>query len=261
MFTHATESRLYVELRGEGSAVVFVHGLGGTSAIWFAQAEAVSARYRTVTYDWRGSGLSDKPHTAYSFESWAEEAAELCRELGITSAAFVGHSMAAAIVITLAARFPDLVRSIALLGPVIKLGEAGMTAIRGRADRIRKEGMPAVVDAIPQGALSPESRSADPALHGLFRAMLLANDPECYALHCEALLASQADPLVEQVRAPALLIAGECDPTAPPAAVFQLAERLRQPRVEVVAGAGHAMQLDQAARVNGILLDFLDQHS
>jgi len=260
MFTELGTHKVYYEQRGEGKAVVFVHGLGGTGSVWFAQASGIPG-YRTVTYDWLGSGNSAKPRQVYSVGAWADEAKALCDHLGISRAVFVGHSLGCAVVTTIAARYPDLVSSLALLGPVLRLPETAHDAIRNRAALVRSDGMAAVVDTIPLGALSPATRESRPEVHGLFRAMLLANDAECYAAHCEALLGAEADEEIGNVRVPVLLLAGDSDPTAPLKAVSELASRFTNSRLAVIPNAGHAMQLDNPAAVNHALSEFFANNS
>jgi pimeloyl-ACP methyl ester carboxylesterase len=140
---------------------------------------------------------------------------------------------------------------------VMKLGPAGVEAIAARAAAVRRQGMSAVVDAIPQSALAPATRSGNPAVYALFRAMLLAHDPESYAAHCEALLRLDATNRMAGVRMPVLLIAGDSDPTAPATAVEDLARRFPDARTVTITGAAHAMQLDQPERVSEALREFL----
>jgi len=257
MFTRVNGESIYYESRGEGDTLVFIHGLGGVGSIYFPMAQLLSDRYRTVLYDWSGSGASSRPRKPYSVESWAQEAKGLCDNLGIGSAAFIGHSMGCAVAVTIAALYPGLAKAVALLGPVTKLPETAVGAIRDRAAKVRAEGMAPLADVLPNGALAQSTRDSNPAVHALFRAMLLSNDPECYALHCEALLAANATALIPDVRCPALLLAGDADPTAPGAAVQDLAKGFANGRVVIVEKAGHAMQIDQPVALTETLRSFL----
>jgi pimeloyl-ACP methyl ester carboxylesterase len=246
----------YLESRGQGEAVLFIHGLGGTCSIWFPQAESLASQFRTVVYDWRGSGSSDKPEAPYSVEAWADEAAQLCAALGISRAGVVGHSLGAAVVITLAAKHPDLVAAAALAGPVTKLPEGAVGVIRDRAAKVLADGMGPLADALPMGALAEATRKSSPVTHAFFRALVLANDPRCYAAHCEALLGADADRLLGEVRCPVLVIAGDKDPTAPVARAEAISAALADSRLVVIPNGAHAMQLDQPDLVSETLRDF-----
>ena len=248
----------YVESRGQGEAILFIHGLGGTCSIWYPQAQSLASQYQTVVYDWLGSGNSDMPAAEYSVEGWADEAAQLCAALGVSRAGVVGHSLGAAVVVTLAAHHPDLVAAAALVGPVTKLPEGAVGVIKDRAAKVLSDGMGPLADALPMGALSEATRKSSPVTHAFFRALVLGNDPRCYAAHCEALLRADADRLLSDVRCPVLLIAGDKDPTAPVARVEALAAKLPGSKLAVIPDGGHAMQLDRPDLVSDTLRDFFD---
>src|SRR5687768_18114112 len=94
---------LAVEIDGNGPAVLLVHGLGGTSNFWQVQTDALAERFRVIRPDSAGAGRSPVAD-AISAESHAEDLAALLDELGIESAAVVGHSFGTLVVRTLAAR-------------------------------------------------------------------------------------------------------------------------------------------------------------
>jgi pimeloyl-ACP methyl ester carboxylesterase len=94
--------------------------------------------------------------------------------------------------------------------------------------------------------------------HAFFRALVLGNEPRCYAAHCEALLRADADRLLRDVRCPVLLIAGDKDPTVPVARVEALAAKVADSRLAVIPDGGHAMQLDRPDLVSDTLRDFFD---
>jgi pimeloyl-ACP methyl ester carboxylesterase len=248
----------YVEPRGQGETILLIHGLGGTCSIWYPQAQSLASQYRTVVYDWLGSGNSDKPAEQYSVEGWADEATQLCAALGVSRAGVVGHSLGAAVAVTLAAQRPDLVRAVALVGPVTKLPDGAIEVVKDRAAKVLTEGMGPLADALPIGALSEATRKSSPVTHAFFRALVLGNEPRCYAAHCEALLRADADRLLRDVRCPVLLIAGDKDPTVPVARVEALAAKVADSRLAVIPDGGHAMQLDRPDLVSDTLRDFFD---
>ncbi|WP_329234401.1 alpha/beta fold hydrolase [Actinoallomurus sp. NBC_01490] len=61
---------LAVHERGQGPAVLLVHGFPDTHAVWDGVAERLAARFRVITYDVRGAGASSRPRRrdAYRFE-------------------------------------------------------------------------------------------------------------------------------------------------------------------------------------------------
>src|SRR5438045_9504372 len=59
---------IHFELAGEGPSVVLLHEMGGTLASWDGIFPALSAQFRTLRYDQRGSGLSEKGRPAITPE-------------------------------------------------------------------------------------------------------------------------------------------------------------------------------------------------
>ncbi len=105
----------------DGAPVVLVHGWC-CSLYTFRHNVAALAEsgHRVVAFDLKGHGLSDKPRepAAYTRDAMVAHLAEVLDALAVGPASLVGHSMGAAIALTLALREPARVRRLALLAPV-----------------------------------------------------------------------------------------------------------------------------------------------
>lgn len=106
--------RLYVEEWGQGAPVIFVHGGGVTHAFWEHQVGGLMDGFRTISYDHRGCGASDKPAGEYSVGLWAEDLHALIGRLGLDRPVVVGHALGSHVALTLAARHPESVGRLAL---------------------------------------------------------------------------------------------------------------------------------------------------
>ncbi|MEM7075133.1 MAG: alpha/beta hydrolase [Pseudomonadota bacterium] len=100
---------------GPGAAIVFSHGLLLDGTMFGAQVAALRGRYRCVTYDHRGQGKSAVTATGYDMDTLTLDAAALIRHLDLAPCHFVGLSMGGFVGMRLAARRPDLLRSLTLL--------------------------------------------------------------------------------------------------------------------------------------------------
>lgn len=79
---------------GSRRAVVLIHGWPLSGASWSAQIGALQqAGYRTVAYDRRGFGQSDKPHGGYDYDTLAADLDSLLTELELSEVTLVGFSM------------------------------------------------------------------------------------------------------------------------------------------------------------------------
>ncbi|TMR31009.1 alpha/beta hydrolase [Nonomuraea zeae] len=108
----------WVELPGPDPARVYVHGLGATSAPYYAEVAAhpLLPRNRSLLIDLLGFGISDRPQDfAYTLEAHADALAEALRKAGVAGAAVIAHSMGGAVAAVLAARHAELVANLILV--------------------------------------------------------------------------------------------------------------------------------------------------
>ncbi|MXZ07335.1 MAG: alpha/beta hydrolase, partial [Acidimicrobiia bacterium] len=114
-FTTSDGVKIAYQETGSGDPIVFIHGIYGSRQAFVNQEEYFSPSFRCIAVDLRGHGESDKPNQVYSMARYADDVAELIRHLETPPAVLVGHSMGGQVVISVAARHPDLVRAVASL--------------------------------------------------------------------------------------------------------------------------------------------------
>ena len=109
-------AEIHYEIHGTGpETILFAHGLLWSGAMFAAQVEALRSSYRCVTFDFRGQGQSAVTETGYDMDTLALDAAALIEHLRLGPCHVVGLSMGGFVAMRLAARRPDLVRSLILL--------------------------------------------------------------------------------------------------------------------------------------------------
>src|SRR5688572_30115578 len=106
--------RLYVEDFGAGAPIVFVCGGNLTHQSWESQVAGLADRFRTITFDWRGTGASDKPRGGYTGEAAAADLRALVERLGVAPAVLVGHGLGAHLALLAAYAAPELVKGLLL---------------------------------------------------------------------------------------------------------------------------------------------------
>ncbi|SNS79066.1 Pimeloyl-ACP methyl ester carboxylesterase [Sphingomonas laterariae] len=113
--------RFSVRVRGDGPAVLFVHGFGGDAASWEALWQALPAGRTYIAPDLRGFGQSVA--TGDDAFSHTNDLAALLDGLGIERCDLVGLSMGGAIALNFAIRFPRRVHRLALVSPAMTAWE------------------------------------------------------------------------------------------------------------------------------------------
>jgi 3-oxoadipate enol-lactonase len=249
--------RMSIEIDSQGEPLVMIHGLGGTSNTFTPVIEGIARQMQVIRPDLSGSGRS--PTSArLSIEGFAEAVAKAVNALGIGRANFAGHSMGTIICFHIALRYPKLVKSMALLGPLLAPADAGRQGLRERAVTARTQGMQPIADVIVQASTAAATRRDQPVAVALIREMLMRQDAEGYARACEALAEAEA-PDVSAIKCPALLLTGDEDQIAPATGARAISARVAGSRVRVLSKCGHWASFERPKETAAALEEFLLQ--
>jgi pimeloyl-ACP methyl ester carboxylesterase len=246
--------------------VLFVHELASDLRQWRGPIEALSARWRCMTFDARGYPPSDVPGEpgAYRWERFAADIGAVLDHLGLERAALVGWSMGAYAALQFARLQPARVQALVAVG--VGSGsppderETFRAQMRELADAWREDprGAAALIAATP--GRQPLKRR-NPAAFAAWLADLEGHSGQGMALTCanyQGLRPSLEDFEAElaSLQTPTLLMVGDEDPPCL-AATRWLARTLPRAQLEVLPGAGHAPMLEDPAAFNRMLEAFL----
>ncbi|MGX1225735.1 pimeloyl-ACP methyl ester carboxylesterase [Streptomyces ambofaciens] len=106
---------LHVALRGEGPAVLLLHGFPHTWHLWTHVMDRLAEHHRVIAPDTRGAGASAYAADGYDAGTFASDAEALLDALGESSAAVVGIDAGTPPAFLLAMRRPDLVRRLVVM--------------------------------------------------------------------------------------------------------------------------------------------------
>jgi pimeloyl-ACP methyl ester carboxylesterase len=258
--------RLYYEMDGEGSDLVFVHAGCADSRMWDAQFSTFARHTRVLRYDMRGYGKSTLSKGSFSNR---DDLYDLLEFLGIQQAHFVACSMGSFAVTDFALEHPEKVKSLVLVSP----------ALSG----YQYEGQP------PQPVLEMiEARKAGKLEHAAeLQAQIWADGPkrnsnqsnrEVYELVRQMSLDSlilQADiiretaflieeplnpPAIErlgQINVPTLVIVGHLDDDSEMAIAEVLITRIKGAQKAIIRGTAHLPNMEKPEEFNRIVLGFL----
>ena len=100
---------LAFRVRGEGPAVMLLHGTSANHAVWEPVGDLLADRATVVALDQRGHGRSDKPAAGYRGDDFVTDVVTVLDALGIERALVAGHSLGGRNAWLAAARHPDRV--------------------------------------------------------------------------------------------------------------------------------------------------------
>ena len=218
--------------------------------MWTPQREALNeAGYRLITWDMRGHGGTDSPEdpAEYSEALTIGDMVSLLDRLGIDRAVIGGLSLGGYMSLAFYLAHPERVRALVLsdTGPGYRNPEARGGWNRNaekRADAFESRGLEALGRGAEVLATGGHHRSAQGLAHAA-RGMLAQFDSRVI----------DALPLVQ---VPTLIIIGEKDEPFMAGSQY-MADKIPIARLEVIAGAGHASNIDQPEAFNRVLLEFL----
>jgi 3-oxoadipate enol-lactonase len=232
------------------------NSLGTTLEMWDPQVEALTTRFRLVTYDRRGHGRSPVPPGPYSIEDLGRDALDLLDDLGIERVSFCGLSIGGMVGMWLASEAPERIDRLVLCStaPTLPPREQWLE----RAATVRAEGVSAIADAALDRWFTP---LAPESLRESFRAMLVGTPAEGYAGCCEALADLDLRDRLAAIGAATLVVTGEGDPVAPPETGEQLAASISGARHVTVAGARHITNAEQPSTFTQHVLAHLTEEN
>jgi len=235
------DGTLAYDEQGEGPLVVLVPGLGDLRQEYrYLAPRLAAAGYRAVSVDLRGHGGSSPRWPSYAADAFAADLVALIEHLGGGPAAIVGNSFAADPAVRVAARRPELVSRLVLIGAFVRAAKVGpgmralMRLLFTGPWRVRAW-------AWYYGTLFPGRKPEDFAA---YRRALARNLAEPGRFEAVRALIFRNEPSVEaelgRLLAPTLAIMGSRDPDFPdPAAEAAWIAAQSRGEAAVIDGAGH----------------------
>ncbi len=110
---------VHYEVLGRGRPVIFLHGWLNSWRYWIPSMQHLSMKYRTYALDLWGYGDSSKDAEKLSVEAQVDLLGQFMDRLGIPKAAFIGHSLGAAVMVRYTLHHPERVARLLLISPPV----------------------------------------------------------------------------------------------------------------------------------------------
>jgi pimeloyl-ACP methyl ester carboxylesterase len=245
------------------STLLFLHGVGGSDAVWDRQLPYFAARgYRVAA--WNQPGYGGRPLVEpYDLEHVALALRRKIESLEGKPVVLVGHSMGGFVAQEAYARFPQLVKALVLCFTSASFG--------GTGSDFAKQFLAARIGPLDEGRsmaeiaarILPTMRGAKSASGGIETAerIMAALPPQTYRRAVQLLTTFDRRSQLADICVPTLLIAGSDDRTAPAAVMERMAAKIRGAEFVTLSGCGHLGPVDQPDEFNAVLLAFLVRHA
>lgn len=259
----ANNTQLYYEEHGSGKeTIVFSHGLLWSGHMFKHQVAYFKDRYRIITYDHRGQGKS--PGKApYDMETLANDAIALIETLCDGLVHFAGLSMGGFVGMRLAARRPDLIRSLILLETSAE-GEplSNIPKYFFLNTVVKWLGVEPVVDAVAK-IMFGKSYLSSPQKAGelaYWKNYLRENTPSTITHAVEGVIFRKPIlPELQHIQCPTLIITGEEDVATTIVKGQKIHDNIKGSVFVKIPGAGHSSSFETPEKVNKAIEEFLSR--
>ncbi len=256
-FIETGRLRQYYIERGEGEAILFVHGSFATARWWELVMALLPAGYRAIAPDLRGCGQSQPADSLedYAVPAQAADLWALADALALDEVHLVGHSYGAAVALQMTLDRPGPVRTLTLLDPPSAYGvETPVEALeyldQMRADReLLARALASTMPARPPDAFF-QSLVEDAC----------RQSPAAFTGPAHALARWQVAHRLAGLRLPVLLVWGELDIIVDRASVIEMLLSIPGANhLEVLRGVGHSAHVEAPATFTQVLLRFISE--
>ena len=270
--THRTKHS-WLEIHSEGASdpILFLHGYPLDSTLWSDQIEYFKKNYTVIAIDLRdfGNNLDSVRHTTdettspseYTMASLADDCIDALDACGVVGPLVVcGLSMGGYVAFELWRRHATRIKAMILCDTRAVAdtpdGAAQRLAI---AERVALVGTEAVVTPMVPKLLAAETRSGSPQVVAKLEMMMRRVPPKTIASAQRAMAARfDFSKSLNQIALPVLLIVGESDAISSPDEMRSIADRIPEATFKIIENAGHLPPIENPARFNQIVDEFLD---
>lgn len=248
---------------GEGPVLLFAHGLLLNADAFAAQVRVLSQNYRCIVLDMPGHGQSGFRPDGWTLDDISRDLALLIGELSLGKVTVIGQSQGGMVAIRLAARYPEHIAGLVLIGTsaraeyperLAQWQAHRATILTGSASERE-----ALFGEIQQRLNGDNWLQQHPQRAEEERRIMLAHHRTGLALALDAAVFTRGDirALLPQVNVPTLVLCGECDGATPPELSREIARGIMNARLQLLPDTGHHPVIEAPEAVTAAIDAFL----
>jgi sigma-B regulation protein RsbQ len=249
----------------DAPVLLLAHGFGCDQNMWRLVVPVLAERYRVVLFDYVGSGKSDlaawSEERYSSLHGYARDVVEVCEELDLRQAVFVGHSVSSMVGVLAAQAAPERIGALVMVTPSPCYIDSG--DYRGG---FSTEDIDELLSSLEANYLGWSSAMAPvimgnpdrPELGQELTNSFCATDPDIARVFARTTFLTDSREDLKDVRLPTLVLECEQDAIAPREVGAYVHATIPSSRLVTLAATGHCPQLSAPEATAGAILDFLE---
>jgi pimeloyl-ACP methyl ester carboxylesterase len=253
------------EQQGAGEPLVLIPFLAADNACYAFQVADYAKHFTCISVDPRGAGETDKPAGTYSMELFADDVAAFMKAIGVQRAHVSGLSLGAATGLWVAAKYPELVKSLSLHSGWTKSDPFLKTVVEGWQSIAK--GLGSVTEMVVQGifpwCFTPELYAAKPDYIDQLAAFVRSRPKQpfdAFIQQSNAVIAHDAAAQLGRIKAPTQITFGRHDMVTSTRFADAMKNGIKASELLVFETCAHAPIYQSVAEFNEKTLSFLKRH-
>ena len=252
------------EDRGNGKPILFAHGLFLNHTTFNGQINCLEKSFRCISFNMPGHGGSGYRKEGWTLDSLADDFALFIEENDLKPVTFVGQSFGGTVGMILAARYPELVEKLILVGTTAR---AEFNARKKNWTEIRQHILTASFPELEElfkkiqaktkanGWLAKNQEKSE-----IERKIMLSHKPEGLALAIDAAVLGRTDitDILNTIKCPTIVVIGTDDTGTPPELSDEIANKIPNSKLETIKNAGHHLHLEAPEALSKIIIEFMN---
>ncbi len=234
------EKRIEYQVKGQGSAIVFLHGFMEDRSMWQYHYEHLSTHYTCIAIDLPGHGQSSQIADVHSMPLMAEVVTAILRAESIDKTMIIGHSMGGYIALEWAKNYPEKVMGLVLFNSHAAADKPHAQQQRLRTIKLVKENAGRFISAFIPDLFAPANIERCKATIDRQKQIAGAMQADAIVAALAGMMARESgEPVLEALGAPVLFILGAQDQRITHEVVAAQANLCKYPRLLCLPYTGH----------------------
>ncbi len=243
----------------QAPTLVLSNSLATDASLWDDVIARIGARVRLIGYDTRGHGASTSPGASTTLATLADDLFAVMDACGVDKAFVAGISLGGMTGQQCALTRPQRLLGLIACNCRASIDAAGIAGWEQRLEVLRTGGIDALAAITLERWFTPEYREANPQTIERVRAMIRTTTPVGYEACVRAIQALDLLDAITDIQMPVLLVAGEQDAAASPAAMQAMQKAISGARLEVLDPCGHLSSVQRPDDLAALIEEFIHE--
>ena len=249
---------MYYEIYGEGFPFILITGLAGDVNWWnLEDIKRYSQDFKTIIFDNRGAGFTDKPKMSYTMELFANDVIGLMDALNIEKAHILGSSLGGMIAQEIAINHPERVEKLILCST--HCGGSKMIKPSQEVLDMMTSSNKDLIDGIIFLCFTDNFINNNPKLVSKFKTQISKTriPPRSYILQLKSVNSFDTYSRLKQIEAPTLIVHGKEDILVPAANAEILEQEIPNTKKLLLNDLAHWPFFPKNRKLINIIIEFL----